>query len=80
MSDEEVLHQSPLMYRVLRETGGALAIEVVVGGVAMVAVRVRLNAEEAAAYAEQGSRYSDRLAREIMANPPFHGRSYDAPG
>lgn len=78
MSSEEVLYQSPLMYRVLREAGGALLIEVVVGGFAMSAVRVRLDAQEEAAYAREGSAYSDRLAREIMARPAFDGRAYDA--
>jgi hypothetical protein len=78
MSSEEVLYQSPLMYRVLRDAGGALLIEVVVGGFAMSAVRVRLDAREEAAYAREGSAYSDRLAREIMARPEFDGRAYDA--
>ncbi|MCX4242279.1 hypothetical protein [Paraliomyxa miuraensis] len=76
---EEVLYRSPLMYRVLREGSGALVIEVVVGGMAMSAVRVRLHATEADAYAKEGSHFSDRLAREIMANPRFGGRAYDAP-
>jgi hypothetical protein len=79
VSAEEVLYTSPLMYRVLREPGGALVIEVVVGGMAMMAVRVRLSAEESAAYAREGNAYSDRLAREIMGNPRFGGRAYDAP-
>lgn len=76
---EEVLYQSPLMYRVLREAKGALVIEVVVGGIAMSAVRVRLDPSEAQAYEREGSRFSDRLAREIMANPKFGGRAYDPP-
>ena len=77
MSTEEVLYQSPQLYRVLREPGGALVLEVVVGGVAMYAVRVRLDAGEAEAYAREGSRFSDRLAKEITANPKFHGRAYE---
>lgn len=79
MSAEEVLHQSPLMYRVLREAGGRLVIEVVVGGIAMYTVRVRLDDVEAEAYAREGSGFSDRLAREIMAAPKFGGRAYEVP-
>ncbi|MBK8263696.1 MAG: hypothetical protein IPK80_20460 [Nannocystis sp.] len=74
---EEVVLQSPLMYRVLRERGGALILEAVVGGAAMYAVRVRLLPSEAAEFAAQGARFSDRLAREIMANPRLGGRAYD---
>ncbi len=78
MSTEEVLHRSPLMYRVLREQpGGALVLEAVVGGIAMTSVRVRLDAREAEAWAREGSTFSDRLAREIMADPRFGGRSYE---
>lgn len=79
MSGEQVVYQSPLLYRVLREADGALVIEVVVGGIAMYAVRVRLTAAEAEAFTREGSAFSDRLARDIMAQPPFGGRSYDAP-
>lgn len=75
MSQEQVLYQSPLLYRVLREEDGALSIEVVVGGIAMHAVRVRLTAQEAEAYAREGSVFTDRLAREIMAQPSFGGRA-----
>lgn len=78
MSAEQVLYQSPLLYRVLREASGALVIEVVVGGIAMSAVRVRLDAQEAEAYAREGSSFSDQLAREIMARPTFGGRAFDA--
>ncbi len=79
MSDEEVLIQSPLLYRLLRDRGGALTIEVVVGGIAMSAVRVRLDAQETAAYAREGQTFADRLARAIMADPPFGGRAVDVP-
>jgi len=79
MSDEQVLYVSPLLYRLLREADGALVIEVVVGGFAMSAVRVRLTAEEAQAYAREGPAWADRLARDIMARPSFDGRAYDAP-
>lgn len=77
MSEEQVLYQSPLLYRVLREASGALLIEVVVGGIAMSAVRVRLDAQEAATYAREGAAFSDRLAREILARPGFGGRALD---
>ena len=77
MSDEQVLYQSPLMYRVLREGGGGLVIEVVVGGMAMTAVRVRLDAQESEAYTREGSTFSDKLAREIMGRPKFGGRAYE---
>lgn len=77
MSEEQVLYQSPLLYRVLREASGALLIEVVVGGIAMSAVRVRLDAQESAMYAREGARFSDRLAREIIARPGFGGRAFD---
>jgi hypothetical protein len=79
MSAEQVLYQSPLLYRVLREASGALVIEVVVGGIAMYTVRVRLDPEETEAYAREGSGFSDRLAREIMARPAFGGRAYEVP-
>jgi hypothetical protein len=75
VSQEEVLYQSPLLYRVLREEDGTLLIEVVVGGIAMSAVRVRLTSQEAEAYAREGSAFTDRLAREIMARPSFGGRA-----
>lgn len=78
MSDEEVLLQSPLLYRLLRDRSGALLMEVVVGGIAMSMVRVRLNAEETAAYAREGQAFADRLAKAIMADPPFGGRAVDA--
>lgn len=78
MSDEEVLLQSPLLYRLLRDRSGALLIEVVVGGIAMSAVRVHLNAQETAAYAREGQPFADRLAKAIMADPPFGGRAVDA--
>ncbi len=79
MSDEEVLIQSPLLYRLLRDRSGVLTIEVVVGGIAMSAVRVRLDAQETAAYAREGQTFADRLARAIMADPPFGGRAVDVP-
>ncbi|WP_309893477.1 hypothetical protein [Archangium sp.] len=79
MSDEEVLLQSPLLYRLLRDRSGALLMEVVVGGIAMSMVRVRLNAEETAAYAREGQAFADRLAKAIMADPPFGGRAVDVP-
>jgi hypothetical protein len=75
VSQEQVLYQSPLLYRVLREEDGALSIEVVVGGIAMTTVRVRLTAQEAEAYAREGSAFTDRLAQEIMAQPSFGGRA-----
>ncbi|NMO14095.1 hypothetical protein HPC49_37405 [Pyxidicoccus fallax] len=75
MSDEEVLIQSPLMYRLLRAPDGTLTLEVVVGGFAMYEVRVRLTAEEAEQYAREGRAFADRMAQAIMANPPFGGRS-----
>ncbi len=79
MSDEEVLIQSPLLYKLVRDASGALIIEVVVGGIAMSAVRVHLDARETAAYAREGQAFADRLAQAIMANPPFGGRSVDVP-
>jgi hypothetical protein len=75
VSQEQVLYQSPLLYRVLREEDGALSIEVVVGGIVMTTVRVRLTAQEAEAYAREGSAFTDRLAQEIMAQPSFGGRA-----
>jgi len=79
LSQEEVLIQSPLLYKLVREPGGALVLEAVVGGIAMYSVRVRLNAEETAAYAREGQAFADRLAQEIMANPRFFGRAVDVP-
>jgi hypothetical protein len=75
VSPEQVLYQSPLLYRVLREEDGSLSIEVVVGGIAMHSVRVSLTAQEAEAYAREGSAFTDRLAQEIMAQPSFGGRA-----
>ncbi|WP_375759669.1 hypothetical protein [Corallococcus exercitus] len=79
MSDEEVLLQSPLLYRVLRGKDGALSIEVVVGGIVQFEVRVRLNAEETESFQREGRAFSDRMAQAIMANPPFGGRSVKSP-
>lgn len=75
MSKEEVLLQSPLLYRLLRAEDGTLSLEVVVGGIAMYEVRVRLTDEEAASYAREGRAFTDRMAQDIMANPPYGGRS-----
>nr|WP_242588670.1 hypothetical protein [Corallococcus macrosporus] len=63
------------MYRVLREKGGALSIEVVVGGIVQFEVRVRLNAEETGSFHREGRAFADRLAQAILADPPFGGRS-----
>jgi hypothetical protein len=79
MSGEEVLLQSPLLYRLLRDGSGALFLEVVVGGIAMSTVRVRLDARETDAYAREGQPFVDRLAQAIMAAPPFGGRAVDVP-
>jgi hypothetical protein len=79
MSGEEVLLRSPLLYRLVRDASGGLIIEVVAGGIAMSAVRVRLNAQETTAYEREGQAFTDRLAQAIMADPPFGGRSVDVP-
>ena len=79
MSGDELLLQSPLLYRLLREPSGALVLEVVVGGIALRAVRVRLDADEAAAYARDGRAFADRLARAVLADPAYGGRAYDPP-
>ncbi len=78
MSDEEVLHQSPLLYRLLRAPDGSLTLEVVVGGIAMYEVRVRLTPQEVESYAREGNAFADRMAQAIMADPPFGGRSVRA--
>lgn len=75
MSEEEVLYQSPLLYRLLRAPDGTLTLEVVVGGIAMYEVRVRLDAQEVEAHAREGSAFTDRMARAIMADPHFGGRA-----
>ncbi|RKH47683.1 hypothetical protein [Corallococcus sicarius] len=75
MSDEEVVLQSPLLYRVLRGRDGALSIEVLVGGIVQFEVRVLLNDEETASFAKEGRSFADRMAQAIMADPPFDGRS-----
>ncbi|WP_225410669.1 hypothetical protein [Stigmatella hybrida] len=79
MSAEEVLLQSPLLYRVLRGQDGALSIEVLVGGIVQFEVRVRLTPEEATAFAREGRAFADRLAQAIQADPPFGGRSMRSP-
>ena len=75
MSDD-VVFQSPKMYRVLRE-GGQWVLEVVVGGIAMYAVRVRMTADEVAAFHRDG--HADGLAKAVMADPKLGGRAYNAP-
>lgn len=75
---EQVVYRSPMMYSILRD-GAGLLIEVVVGGFAMSAVRVRLSEAEAEAYEREGIEASDRLAAAITADPPFGGRSVPAP-
>ena len=76
---EEELLSSPMMYRLLRDAKGSLALEVVVGGMAMSTVRVQLTDEEAAAYAQQGQAATDALAQRIQANPRFFGRAVQVP-
>jgi len=78
MSDEQVLYRSPMLHRLLREADGQLVIEVVVGRMAMSAVRVRLDAHEARAWTEEGGAFADRLAAKITADPKFGGRAYPA--
>lgn len=75
----EELLSSPLLYRLLRQADGTLAMEVVVGGIAMSTVRMQLTGEEAAAYAQQGTAATDRLAQSIQANPSFFGRAIAVP-
>jgi hypothetical protein len=79
MSGEQVLLRSPLLYKLVRDASGGLILEVVVGGIVMSAVRVRLDAQETAAYEREGQAFTDRLAQAIMADPPFGGRSVDVP-
>lgn len=73
--EEELFRSSPWLYRLLRAPDGMLILEVVVGTIAMYEVRVRLTPEEAAAYAREGTAFTDRMAQEIIANPRFHGRA-----
>lgn len=77
MSGEEVLIQSELLYKLARAPGGALFIEVVVGGIVQSAVRVFLDEKETESYRREGRTAANRLARSIMANPPFGGRATD---
>lgn len=79
MSGEQVLLRSPLLYKLVRDASGGLIIEVVVGGFAMSAVRVRLDERETAVYEQEGQAFTDRLAQAIMADPPFGGRAVDVP-
>lgn len=79
MTGERVLVQSPLLYKLVREAGGALVLEVVVGAAVLRSVRVRLDAGEEEAYAREGQAFVDRLARAVMADPPFGGRSVEVP-
>ncbi|HRC54605.1 MAG TPA: hypothetical protein PKU97_01720, partial [Kofleriaceae bacterium] len=74
-ADEIVLHQSPLMYRLLLTPGGDLELEAVVGGIALSTVRLPLDASERSAYEVEGASYLDRLARALIADPRFGGRS-----
>jgi hypothetical protein len=75
VSGEEVLYKSPYMYQLVRAPDGTLIIEVVVGGFALYEVRVRLNEEEAASYAREGTAFTDRMAQAIVASPAYGGRS-----
>ncbi|NVJ07007.1 hypothetical protein HUW63_17360 [Myxococcus sp. AM001] len=79
MSEEQVLIQSPLMYRLVRSAEGALFLDVVVGGIAQFTVRVVLTAQEADAYGRLGRPYADRLAMDVMASPAFGGRAIRVP-
>ncbi|NVI97354.1 hypothetical protein HV824_04370 [Myxococcus sp. AM009] len=79
MSEEQVLIQSPLMYRLVRSAEGALFLDVVVGGIAQFTVRVVLTAQEAEAYGRLGRPYADRLAMDVMASPAFGGRAIRVP-
>jgi len=79
VSEEQVLIQSPLMYRLVRAGDGTLFLDVVVGGIAQFTVRVLLTAQEAEAYARLGRPYADRLAMDVMANPSFGGRAVRVP-
>jgi hypothetical protein len=76
---EQELFSSPMMYRLLRQSDGRLALEVVVGGMAMSTVRVELTPDEAAAYAREGQAATDRLAQSISANPSYFGRASRVP-
>ena len=76
---EEELLSSPMLYRLVRKRDGQLALEVVVGGMAMATVRVDLNEDEAAAYGREGRTATDRLAQRIQENPSFHGRAVNVP-
>ncbi|KFE66569.1 hypothetical protein [Hyalangium minutum] len=73
--EEELFRSGAWMYRLLRAADGTLILEVVVGTIAMYEVRVRLNEDEAAAYAREGTAFTDRMAQDIIANPRFHGRA-----
>lgn len=75
MSGQQVLYQSPMMHRLLRESDGSLVLEVVVGGMAMYEVRVTLSDEEVRGWESEGKGYIDRLAAAIVADPPFGGRA-----
>jgi phage baseplate assembly protein W len=78
VSGEEVLIQSPSLYRLVRAPDGTLTLEVVVGTLAMYEVRVRLTEEEAASYAREGRAFADRMAQAICDNPRFGGRAEPA--
>ncbi|NOK00294.1 MULTISPECIES: hypothetical protein [unclassified Myxococcus] len=79
MSEEQVLIQSPLMYRLVRSAEGVLFLDVVVGGIAQFTVRVVLTAQEVEAYGRLGRPYADRLAMDVMASPAFGGRAVRVP-
>ncbi|QQR44235.1 hypothetical protein JKA73_35555 [Myxococcus xanthus] len=79
MSEEQVLIQSPLMYRLVRSAEGVLFLDVVVGGIAQFTVRVVLTEQEAEAYGRLGRPYADRLAMDVMASPAFGGRAVRVP-
>ena len=71
IDDEEELYASPLLYRLVRTSDGALILEVTVDSV----VRVALNEEEIAAYERRGDVALDELAQDIRKNPNYFGRA-----
>lgn len=75
MSGQQVLYQSPMMHRLLRNSDGSLVLEVVVGGMAMHEVHVTLSAEEVRGWEREGKGYIDRMAAAIVADPDFDGRA-----
>lgn len=62
---KEIINNEKYLYTLEENERGSLYLEVLCGGVGMYTVRIELNAEERAGYAEEGEEFLNELARTI---------------